>query len=139
MSIMSQPHLYDLVIKEQHLDSFGHVNNAVYLTLFEEARWELITGNGYGLKEILETREGPVILGVEVKFKKELTLREKITISTQITDYRRRIGYIHQEMRNEAGELTTVADFTFGLFDMTKRQLVPPSERWMRAFGVQKI
>ncbi len=139
MSIMAEPHIYSLVIREQHLDSFGHVNNAVYLTLFEEARWELITSNGYGLKEILETGVGPVILGVTVKFRRELRLRENIRISTQITDYRRRIGYIHQELRNEAGELATVADFTFGLFDMKKRELVPPNERWMRAFGVTKL
>ena len=29
---------YDKTILEQHLDTFGHVNNAVYLSLYEEAR-----------------------------------------------------------------------------------------------------
>ena len=31
---------YPLLIKETYLDTFGHVNNATYLTLFEEARWD---------------------------------------------------------------------------------------------------
>ncbi len=44
--------VYDTQIKEHHLDSFGHVNNATYLSLYEEARWESITENGYGLKEV---------------------------------------------------------------------------------------
>ena len=44
---------YPLIIKEMDLDTFGHVNNARYLTLFEDARWDLITKNGYGLKKIL--------------------------------------------------------------------------------------
>ncbi len=136
---MADSHLYEIFIKEQHLDSFGHVNNAIYLTLFEEARWELITNNGYGLKEVLATNIGPIILQANVKFKKELRLREKVTITTRVTEYRRKIGYVHQEMINEDGELATVAQFTIGLFNLTTRELVPPSERWLRAFGVSKL
>ena len=30
---------YKVKIRESHLDTLGHVNNAVYLVLFEEARW----------------------------------------------------------------------------------------------------
>jgi acyl-CoA thioester hydrolase len=48
-------HTYPLTIKETYLDTFGHVNNAMYLALLEEARWDLITTNGYGLKIIQVT------------------------------------------------------------------------------------
>lgn len=47
---------YPLTIKETYLDTFGHVNSAMYLTLLEEARWEFINGNGYGIKKIQETQ-----------------------------------------------------------------------------------
>ena len=47
--MLGRVHDYQLVIREQHLDTFGHVNNAKYLEILEEARWDLITGNGYGL------------------------------------------------------------------------------------------
>ena len=63
---------YTLQIKEHHLDSFGHVNNAVYLALYEEARWELITHNGYGMDEVKKFRQGPVVLDVKVRFRKEM-------------------------------------------------------------------
>ena len=43
---------YELLIREQHLDSYGHVNNATYVSLFEEARWELITRKGYGYQHV---------------------------------------------------------------------------------------
>lgn len=69
---MSKIHSYPLIIKETCLDSFNHVNNAVYLTLFEEARWDLLTTNGYDLKKIKETGLGPVILEINLKFSKEL-------------------------------------------------------------------
>lgn len=32
-------HEYPVVIREHHLDTFGHVNNAAYLDILEEARW----------------------------------------------------------------------------------------------------
>lgn len=53
-----QKFYYELTIKEHHLDTFGHVNNAVYLELFEEARWEFISENGYGLKKIQNEKKG---------------------------------------------------------------------------------
>ena len=71
---------YPILIKESDLDTFGHVNNATYLKLFEEARWDLITKNGYGIKTIRETKLGPTILEIKIRFLKELRLREKITI-----------------------------------------------------------
>jgi acyl-CoA thioesterase FadM len=73
---------YPLIIKEIYLDTFGHVNNATYLTLFEEARWDLITKNGYGLKKIQETGQGPTILEIKLLFLKELRVRENITIDS---------------------------------------------------------
>ena len=59
--MIGKKHIYEFLVKEQHLDSFGHVNNAVYLTLFEEARWDLVTQNGYGLEETAKRKLGPVI------------------------------------------------------------------------------
>ena len=41
-----------IVIREEHLDTFGHVNNARYLEIFEQARWDFITDNGFGLDYI---------------------------------------------------------------------------------------
>ena len=41
-------------VRETHLDTFGHMNHAKYLEIFEQARWELINEGGYGLKKIKE-------------------------------------------------------------------------------------
>ncbi len=46
------------VIREQHLDTFGHVNNARYLELFEQARWDFITDNGFGLEQVKASGTG---------------------------------------------------------------------------------
>ncbi len=37
--MIGEAHEYHLLILEKHLDTFGHVNNASYLEILEEARW----------------------------------------------------------------------------------------------------
>lgn len=129
---------YKILIRESHLDTFGHMNNATYLALYEEARWERITGNGYGAKEIMASKKGPVILEANVKFLKELRLREEITITTEMLDYPGKVGQLKQQMLNNKGEVCSEAVFTFGLFDLKERKLIPPTPEWLKALGIEK-
>ena len=131
-------HSYDLTVLESHLDTFGHVNNATYLQLFEEARWDLITQNGYGLKEIQKSGHGPVILEINLKFKRELRLRQKITIETETLSQNKMISKVTQIIRDENQKACCVAEFTFGLFDLKKRKLIPPTSDWLKALGLEE-
>lgn len=124
---------YELTIREHHLDTFGHVNNATYLQIYEEARWELITQNGYGLDKVQSTGMGPVILEINIRFIKELFLREKITIHSQTSDYTTKVGVIKQWITNSKGQVCSEIDLKFGLFDTKKRALVDPPEDWLNA------
>ena len=85
---------FQLLIKENHLDTFGHVNNATYLQLLEEARWEFLTSQGFSLKAIHALKVGPIVLECHIKFLKELTLRQQITIESQVLSYEKKIGII---------------------------------------------
>jgi len=127
---------YNVLIIESHLDTFGHVNNATYLQLYEEARWDFITRNGYGLNEVLKRQVGPTLLEVELKFRREIKNRDKITIKTEVESTRGKIFYILQKMFNEADKLCSEARFTAGLFDMKARKLIMPTEDWISACGL---
>ncbi len=128
---------YPVLIKEVYLDTFGHVNNAMYLTLFEEARWDLITKNGYGVAKIKESGLGPTIMEVNMKYLKELRLREQIVIESELISYERKVGKIQQRMVR-AGEICCAADFVFGLFDVRERKLVLPTPEWLKAVGYEE-
>lgn len=128
---------YELLIRESHLDTFGHVNNATYLALYEEARWDLITRNGYGLGDIQKAKQGPVILEVNLKFMKELRLREKIRITVEMLSYEGKIGRLRQQMLKEDGAVASEAVFVFGLFDLQQRRLIDPTPAWKKAIGLQ--
>lgn len=126
---------YPVTIKESHLDTFGHVNNAQYLTLFEEARWELITARGFGLKEIKETQTGPVVLEASLRFKRELKLREKIVIKTYSPSEFGKVVSIKQEMVKEDGAVACEANFVIAFFDTKARKIIEPSPEWKKALG----
>ena len=127
---------YTLMIRESHLDTFGHVNNSVYLQILEEARWDFITLGGYGLETVLRTGVGPTILEFNLKFIKELKLRQKITVVSQGTSYEKKIGKLKQDIYNEKNELCFEGLMTYGLFDTRERKLVLPSPEWLLAVGV---
>ena len=129
-------HEYPLLILERHLDTFGHVNNATYLELFEEARWDWIHQNGYGLDQVRSSGLGPTILEVHLRFKRELRNRERIIIQSVVDSYEGKIGKMTQSMVNASGDLFCEAKMVFGLFDLTARRLVLPTPEWLAGVGV---
>ncbi len=126
---------YELVIKEHHLDTFGHVNNAVYLQLFEEARWEYITTRGYGLKEVQKFQKGPVILEAHIKFFKELGLREKVQITFESPAVKSKIIQIKQKMIKSNGDISSELTVTIGFFDLIERKLITPTQDWLKVLN----
>lgn len=134
---MAQGTDYEFMVREAHLDTFGHVNNAEYLRLFEAARWDIITAGGYGLQEIKASGIGPVLLDVHLKFKKELKLRQRIRIETAFLEQNAKIFKIFQKMINvETGDIHSEAEYTAGIFDMIKRKLVSIPDDWRRAVSL---
>lgn len=127
---------WQFTVLETHLDTFGHMNNATYLQLFEQARWDFIHSRGYGLKKIIETQVGPTLLEANIKYKRELRLREVITVESQTLEYGGKIGKVFQKMINQKNELCATAEFTVGLFDMKTRRLVSATPDWLHAIGV---
>lgn len=126
---------YELLIREGHLDSYGHVNNATYLSLYEEARWDYITTRGYGYHKVHELGIGPVILEAHVWFRKELKLRERVTITGEMTEHGSRTGKMKQRILDSGGKEYSSAEFVFGLFDLRQRKLIRPTPEWLHAIG----
>jgi thioesterase-3 len=135
--VLSPIHEYEVLIIERHLDTFGHVNNATYLDLFEAARWDWITGNGYGLERIRELQQGPTVLEIVLRFKREIKNRQRIVIRTWMESYETKVGTVVQEMRDEANELCCEGRFLCGLFDLKARRLMAPTPEWRKAVGLE--
>jgi thioesterase III len=127
---------YDLLIREHHLDSFGHVNHATYLEILEEARWEFITSKGFGLEVVHRTGIGPVVLEMQIQFLREIRLRQPVRIESQLLSYEKKIGTLRQTILDDSNTICTQAKLVFGLFDMQARKLIMPTPAWLQAMGV---
>jgi YbgC/YbaW family acyl-CoA thioester hydrolase len=128
---------YEFTVDPDLLDDYGHVNNAKYLNLYEEARWDILDQSGYGQEMVRKSRKGPVILEVNVRFSRELLPGQKIRIETTSRRKNDRIFYFDQAMINDKGEEASRAVFTSALFDLDKRKMIKPDEAWLKAFGFE--
>jgi YbgC/YbaW family acyl-CoA thioester hydrolase len=76
-------HELTITVRGYELDSFGHVNNAVYLNYCEQARWEIL--RALDLFDFF--RQGNVILVVteaDIRYMKEARVFDKLVITTGI-------------------------------------------------------
>jgi YbgC/YbaW family acyl-CoA thioester hydrolase len=126
---------YIFTVTDDLLDHYNHVNNARYLDLYERARWEILEKSGLGHDYVKNKKIGPVILEVTVRFSRELLPGEVIKITTSSRKKNDLIMYFDQQMINSKGEMASKAVFTTSLFDLEKRKMVKPDEKWLKAMG----
>jgi YbgC/YbaW family acyl-CoA thioester hydrolase len=126
---------YKFIVTNELTDEYGHVNNARYLDLYEDARWNILEVSGLGADMLKTNRIGPVILEVNVRFSRELLLGEEITIITSSRRKNDLIFYFDQQMINSSGKIASKAVFTAALFDLDKRKMIRADESWLKAFG----
>lgn len=70
-------------IRTFHTDAFGHVNNARYLEILEEARWQY--AEEIGLIELLRASElGFIIMDLRIQFRRPVTEGDSICVQTQL-------------------------------------------------------
>jgi YbgC/YbaW family acyl-CoA thioester hydrolase len=87
-----------ITVRGYELDSYGHVNNAVYLQYFEQARWEVMRE-----LNILDyfTENGLLLVVTEsnVRYMREACLFDDLVIETT---YEQKQPYLvfHQKIRN---------------------------------------
>ncbi len=129
---MANSHTYNLEVKEHHLDSFGHVNHAVYLEICEEARWQYCLENGISFEDIHREKIGPIILEANIKYKKEIKNREKIQILTSFTKVRNTIFTIHHTVVKEDGKIGAEIEISAAIWDIKQRKIIYPPANWQK-------
>ncbi len=95
------------------LDSFGHVNHAVHLNYFEQARFEALARCGFTYEELARRGWAIHVVLIEVDYLGEVLLGDRLRIRTWTEEFRRTRMLIAQEARRDPrkGETdsTTVA------------------------------
>lgn len=130
-------HRSDFIVSETWLDSFGHVNNARYLEIYEQARWNWLLAGGIDLNYIRQTGIGPVILEVNLRFRKELRARQAFYVQSWCESYIKKILIIRQSLYlAESDEVASEITLTAGLMNLHQRKLILPPAEWQTGMGV---
>ncbi len=96
-------------VRMPELDSFGHVNHAVYLTYFEHARFEALREAGFGWGTLAERGWAIFVVRVEVDYLAETGREDRLLIRTWADSFRRTSMVLAQEMLRDDGSGTVVA------------------------------
>ncbi len=148
-------HLVKRLIKEKDLDFYGHVNHARYLDILEQARWDLLEESGFGMSVINESKKGPVVLDLNIKYLRELSNRTQIEIETTLSPFKGKLGKIFQKIfinkssgkssdtasniasdrssgKSSERKLSCEVSILYGLMDLKKRKLIEPPDSWLK-------
>ena len=117
---------HTIEVRGNELDAFGHVNNAVYLNYYEQARWVMM--QQLGLLEYFEKSGNFLVVAkADLKFVRELRLLEKVKI---ISSFKLESFFVifDQEIRNTKGEKVNAARFKCLFVDRQRTPLDVPQQ-----------
>ena len=98
---MPKTYRSEIQVRGYELDSFGHVNHAVYVSYCEHARWELLTEEGIHLETFKEWKRWPIIAGIQLQYLKPTYLNDRLVIETQVIEFRRSSFVFEQRILRE--------------------------------------
>ena len=119
-------------VRWRDLDALGHVNNAVYFTYLEQARF------GY-LREVGVVPDRPSGVGIIIaeatcQFKSPLTLGEHVRVHIRVGELRRSSFTFEYRMEGEDGRLAAEAQTVQVCYDYDDQHPMPIPDAWRRAF-----
>jgi len=108
----------EIKIRGYHLDVYGHVNNARWVELLEEARWRWLDQD-LDLRTWDAAGQGIAVVNLNVNYRRPAHMHDRLEFRCWITKLGGRSAVCHQEVvRQETGERLVDADVTFVLFDL---------------------
>ena len=117
------PSTTEIKIRGYHVDFYGHVNNARYLELMEEARWVMF-------EEYIDFQEWSrkgwsfLIVNINIRYKRPAFLGETIEIRSGIARLDRKSGIVRQRtFLKGTDQVIADAEVTFVIADPTGKAM----------------
>lgn len=118
---------FKISVRGNELDSYGHVNHAVYLNYMEQARWEIIRQIGL-IDKLIEEAKKLVVIKVEVRYINELKLFDEIIIQTKVKKEAPYLVFNHKLIHPAGNYQAARATIKTILLDDTKTPVDVPQE-----------
>ena len=93
-------------------DVYGHLNNAVYLQIYEAARAEALIAMDMPIAKLKELGIAIFVVKAVIEYKKGILLEDTITVKSSCTKFDRLYTIWVQEIYNASGELCSTVEIT---------------------------
>ena len=122
-------------IRGYHEDRFGHVNNARYLELLEEARWAHLEERGLDPEFLDDRGIFPVVVRLSISYRRPASAGDVLEITADVVRAgRRRIVIVQQARFASSEELCVEAELTVMFLDRRTGRPVPLTQDILRAW-----
>lgn len=125
-----------LEIRFADIDEAGHVNNAIYLTYFEQGRMHFfnqLIGSGWDWK-----KQGIIVARNEIDYLKPIVLTDEVYVVAALSEVGNKSFKMQMHIYKKTE--TQTSDCARGIvtvvcFDYEKQQTIPIPEAWLKAAG----
>lgn len=118
--------LHRLQVRFRDCDPLGHVNNAVYLTYLEQARfthWRALWG--FGSPQLPPGRPGIILARVECDYRRPATYGEVLEVRMTVAELGRTSFRYEYEIVDEQGRTVATAKTVQVMYDYAAEKPVP--------------
>ncbi|MCH5294431.1 MAG: acyl-CoA thioesterase [Treponema sp.] len=119
------PCVTNLVVRSYECDSYGHVNNAVYLNYLEHARMNYLHQIGFDYKGVVKAGWYIYVTHIDIYYKSSAFLDDRIIIETEPRKLGAVSGTLHQIIKKEDGTVCAEADVTWASVRDNKPSALP--------------
>ena len=132
---MTDRFIYDVPVRWSDMDAYGHVNNARFLTLYEEARVAMffIGAKEHGLGSF---EEGIVIARHEIDYVRPVVVGDRLELRTWIDSAAAASCKRATEIRGPGGVVAARAMTTWAYVDITSGRPTRIPDTIRAAFGM---
>jgi acyl-CoA thioester hydrolase len=118
----------DLIVRTYECDSYGHVNNAVYVNYLEYGRMQFLNGINFDYKEMIKAGYFIYITHIDIHYRASAFLMDKLFIDVEPVETGAIKGTLHQVIRKEDGTVCVDADVTWATVNTQGRPSRLPKE-----------
>ncbi len=130
---MGRTHVRRFQPRSYELDSYRHLNNAVYLSWFEQARLEYLQALGFSYDGFADRRQWFVVARTEVDFRRPVRLGERLELHSAIAGFGR--SSVRWEQRLLRADQVVAQAATVMVFSGEGGASVPVPEDFRAAVG----
>ena len=111
----------EIEVSAEHIDSLGHVNNAVYVKYFERGRIAFYAQLGLALESDRPPRIGTVVVNLNVNYRDECVAGDHLHLVTRGLGRGKRSFILQQHLARQNGTLVADCTATSVIMDLDAR------------------